>query len=498
MITRLLCGILLALAPYIAQAESEPFVLRWAADAESGAPFSFYDPRDPNKLKGFEVEIVDGICAELGCQARFVQNSWDGLIPGLARKEYDIAINGIEITEDRKKRVYFADTYYLTYNQIIVRAGTPGINTLQDLHGKRVGTLSGSVADRILRAEKTIRVLGYESEYNAHQDLLSGRSDALLFDAPIAKYYSEPDKRFHILPAVIGQMSYGIAISKDNPQLLADVNRALAAMKQNGKLREILERWGLWNSAMAAALNATVAPKKAAVEFDAYVAATQTDKTWADRVSLYKKITPLLLEAAVTTMKISAVAMLIAVFMGMLLAISRVLGPWPVKAVAVIYIEVIRGTPLLLQLFLIFYALPSLGIKLSPFTAAVLGLGLNYGAYEAENYRSGILSVPGGQTDAARALGMGTWQTFWHVIFPQSWKTILPPMTNDFISLLKDSSIVSVITMVELTKTYSQLASVYYDHIGIGLIAAAIYLLMGLPFVRLARHWEKKLRRRLN
>ncbi|MFA6571696.1 MAG: amino acid ABC transporter permease, partial [Bacteroidota bacterium] len=158
---------------------------------------------------------------------------------------------------------------------------------------------------------------------------------------------------------------------------------------------------------------------------------------------------------------------------------------------AVMFIEGIRGTPLLIQLFFIFYALPTIGIKISPFLAAITGLGLNYAACEAENYRAGLYSVPRGQMEAAISLGMTRNQALRHVILPQAIRLVIPPMTNDFIALLKDSSLVSVITMVELTKVYNQLAGTYFDYIGIGILVAVIYLLLGLPFVRLAKMAEK-------
>ena len=156
----------------------------------------------------------------------------------------------------------------------------------------------------------------------------------------------------------------------------------------------------------------------------------------------------------------------------------------------------LRGTPLLIQLYLIFFGLPYIGIHFSPFVAAILGLGMNYGAYEAENYRAGIEAVPQTQLEAAQALALSPVQRFIYVLFPQAYRIILPPMTNDFISLIKDSSLVSVITMVELTTIYSQLASTYFDHLGLGILVAAIYFLIGYPFVRLARRLEKNLRKK--
>ena len=152
-----------------------------------------------------------------------------------------------------------------------------------------------------------------------------------------------------------------------------------------------------------------------------------------------------------------------------------------------------RGTPLLIQLLFIFYGLPNVGLRLSPFIACVLGLGLNYTASEAENYRAGLLPMPAGQWQAAYPLGLTQGKALRLVILPQAVRLILPPLTNDFISLLKDSSLVSALTMVELTGAYNRLATETFDYFGTGLLVAFLYLLLGLPFVRLARSMEERL-----
>lgn len=193
------------------------------------------------------------------------------------------------------------------------------------------------------------------------------------------------------------------------------------------------------------------------------------------------------------TLLISILGMALAVSAGLLLALGNLYGPGFVAQIARAFVEVVRGTPLLIQLYLIFYGLPSVGIRLSPLVAAVVGLGLNYAAYEAENYRGAIQAIPRGQMEAALSLGMTHAQALRHVVLPQAMRLVIPPMTNDFIALFKDSSIVSVITMVELTKVYGQLASTYYDYVGVGILTAAIYFLLGLPFVRLARWAETRL-----
>jgi polar amino acid transport system substrate-binding protein len=179
--------------------------------------------------------------------------------------------------------------------------------------------------------------------------------------------------------------------------------------------------------------------------------------------------------------------------LGVMLALSRVYGPTPLRALAVTYIEVFRGTPLIVQLTMIYFGLPELGLTLSPFVAGVIALGLNYAAAEAENYRAGLESVPTGQMDAARTLGLSKFQTLRHVAVPQALRVALPPTTNDFIALLKDSSLVSVVTLTELTKTYTTLASSMRDHLGLGIVVALFYLMLSLPFARLSRMVEQRL-----
>lgn len=471
---------------------AENRVIRWAADAESGAPYVFQDPLIPSNLIGFEVDIVNAISKELKLQTKFVQNQWDGLIPGLNRKDYDLVINGLEITEDRKKEVNFSIPYYITYEQLVVRRYEENINTLSDIVGKRVGTLRNSLAERILAAKGGIEVRSYESEMNSYTDLENGRLEAVLIDEPVAKYYAGWNPQLKLVGQPIGEISYGIALRKDDTLLLYKINGALSKLTKSGKLREILERWNLWNYMMAVFLDDKSESNIPHTEYNKFLESRGKETTFYTLLIRYTGFLPMLGKAAIITLELTIISMALAIIMGLIIALLRVYAPPPVSVLAVAYIEIIRGTPLLIQLFFIFYALPSIGIKLTPFIAAILGLGLNYAAYEAENYRAGLFSVPRGQMEAAISLGMTRGQSLRYIILPQAIRLVIPPITNDFISLLKDSSLVSVITMVELTKLYGQLASTYYDYIGTGIIIAIIYLLLGLPFVKLSKFAENR------
>lgn len=475
----------------VAQLSAAEPVLRWAADPDSNAPFAFYNTE--NQLTGFEYEIINALAKQMGRTAKFTQNDWDGLIPGLSRGDYDVVICGIEITPEKAGEVLFSNPYYITFEQFVDRKGSAPITALTELAGKEIGSLDQTGAMALLEAIPGVKVRPYQQEVNAYQDVANGRIFGVLLDYPIAKYYASPNPNLQLTGPPFGQIQYGIAIKKGNTELHKEINAALKAITSSGELREILSRWGLWTQTVANAFGQPIDPSVPDTEFRAFMAAHSESATLLTRIQRYISYWPFLLKATLVTLQVSLVGMVLAIAVGFTLAIMRVFGPWPLRMIATLYIEIVRGTPLLIQLLFIFYGLGNLGIQLSPFLAGVLGLGLNYAAYEAENYRAGLLAVPKGQMEAARALGMTHIQGLRHVIVPQSFRLVLPPITNDFISLLKDSSLVSAVTLIDLTGAYNRIATQTFDYFGTGILIAAIYLLIGLPFVRLARYTEEKL-----
>lgn len=478
-----------------ANAETQPLTLRWAADAKSGAPFVYVDPENTNQMIGFEWDIMSAIANHMGRKLVFVQNSWEGLIPGLERGDYDVAANGIEVTPDREKVINFSIPYYATFEQIMVQKKNQDINTLKDLNHKKVGTLQSSLAHIILEKETQAKIVFYPDESNGYLDLERGRIDAFFMDYPIALYYAFSNPALKAVGEPIGHMTYGIAIAKKNGHLLQEINDALSEMKADGSLSKILDKWKLLHPYTIKQLDLSAAQSVGLSDAQKRIEKNYKHKiSFSERIERYRNMMPLLMRGANLTLMISVSSMALAIILGLILVSMKLYGGLILQPIATVWIEAVRGTPLLIQLFLIYYGLPYLGIELSPFVAAVLGLGLNYATTEAENYRAGIQAVSRHQMDAAQALGLNPLQRFRYVILPQATRIILPPMTNDFIALLKDSSLVSVITMVELTTVYTQLASTYYDHLGLGLLIAALYFLLGYPFVRLAKHFEVKLK----
>jgi len=465
-----------------------PPELRWAADAEGGAPYVFEQP--PGHLRGFEVELAELLAARLGRTARHVQGPYSELLPLLERGDVDVVLNGIEATEDRARTYALTRPYWAGPERLTVRRGDAAAPTsLAEVRGRRVGTLPGTLAERMLRAGGA-EVRTYDGgQEDPYRDLALGRTDAVLLDAPIALYYGERPE-LTTLPAGFGEVRYAVVARAADRPLRDALDAALASLVRDGTLPALLQRWGLWTEEAARALGAVAPPQDGSPELEAWRARTGRAGMWSAGAG---SVLAALGRGAVVTLLLSVASMALAIALGAALALARVYGPRPLAAVALAYVELFRGTPLLLQLIVVYYGLPELGVRLSPLVAGWLALGLNYAAAEAENDRAGLLSVPRVQMDAARVLGLGRWQAIRHVVAPQALRVALPPVTNDFIALLKDSSLVSVVTVTELTKTYGTLAAATRDHLGLGLLVGAIYLLLGLPFARLSRSVERRL-----
>jgi polar amino acid transport system substrate-binding protein len=217
------------------------------------------------------------------------------------------------------------------------------------------------------------------------------------------------------------------------------------------------------------------------------VPGTAPESIW----DMTRRYLPSFLAASVVTLVLSCLSMALAIGVGVLLAVGRVYGRRWLRAAIIFYVEVVRGTPVLLQLFIIYYGFAEI-VRLPAFVAALLGLGLNYAAYESEIYRSALEAVPRGQLEAARVLGFTDGQTLRLIRGPQAFRLALAPMTNDFVAMLKDSSLVSVLTVMELTKQTQIFATNLGSWVIPGALCATLYLAMSLPLSQLARRLEAR------
>jgi len=452
-------------------------VLRWGGDQQGGEPYAFEDPAHPGALIGFETEIAAALAGALGVRAAFVQNDWPNLIPSLERGSFDVAMNGIEVTPARLGRVDFSRPYFFFTLRLAARQGDARITDLASLRGRRVGTLAGTQAWQTL-LDAGAQAIPYEGVDEPFIDLERGRTDAVLLDDIIVDRYAPRHATVRIVGDV-GDGAYAIAFRRQDRALRAAVDAALARMIASHQLRDILARWHIDGPRQARLETAPPAGLAAAAGVPRSPAAFGARHVW------------LFLQGALVTLLVSAGAMVLAVTFGLALALARLYLPRAGR-LAGAYIELFRGTPVLLQLYLLYYGLAPV-LRLDAFGAAILGLGLNYAAYEAEIQRAGILSVPAGQMEAALSLGMSRRLALRRIVLPQAFRVALPGITNDFIAMLKDSSLVSVITVVELTKRMAITAVDTGGWLLPGLACAALYFAMSYPLARLARAWEGRL-----
>lgn len=203
---------------------------------------------------------------------------------------------------------------------------------------------------------------------------------------------------------------------------------------------------------------------------------------------------PFLVKGAIMTIKITTISVGLGIVLGTVLGLVRVSRNKLLGGVTKAYIELFRGTPLLVQLFILYYGLPSLGVNLTPYIAAVLGLSLNSGAYVGEIVRGGIESIDVGQMEAARSVGMSYGQSMRYIILPQAFKRIIPPLGNEFIALLKNSSLVSVIAVKDLTRQGRLIISRTYQSFLIFLTVAVFYFIMVFIMTRIVNYAERKLK----
>ncbi len=475
------CAVLLAGAALGQSANAEERPLLWAADESGGAPYVFQDPNNVNQVVGFEVDLKDALQKELGRTIQFKHYDFKNLIPGLERGDFDFAMNGLEVLPEYQQHVLFTRPYYVYKLQLAARKGEKRFTTIEELKAKglAVGTLSGAAAERLLMNRYHIlppQLHSYDDQTGMFVDLNAGSLDAVYIDLPVYAYYLPRYPNLELIGEPGEKGYYAIAFRKTDGALCDQFNAALGRLIDGDKLRPIYQKWGIWNCDQdelahpgAPTMAAETVPTETAAPLWNYLG--------------------YLLGGAGVTVALSVLGMVVAVAVGMPIALLRLYGPPSLRWLPVVYVEFFRGVPVLLLLFFMYYVLGK-PFQIDPFTTAVVGLGLNYAAYEAEIYRAAIGAIPAGQWEAAASLGMSRALTFRRIILPQALRIILPPMTSDFVALFKDTSVVSVIAVAELTKRYQTAAQSSLDYVGIGLVTIVLYLIMSVPLGFLSRWLE--------
>lgn len=489
--------------------------LQWGGDQEGGGPYVYPRTDDPNQVTGFEVELAARLAEYLKVKPQFIQGQWDNMPDMLRTGKVDIIMNGYELTPERLDLMDATLPYYVYRLQLLVRRGDPSYRSWDSLRSgtgrgpAKIGVLTGSAAETYMRrfcgdagGARACNVINYDGNTDTMREVETGKLDATLEDTPIATFYAPRFPGLMPVSEPVSEGYYVIYVKKGETSLLQALNEAIILMVRNGDLERIYRKYGIWDSAqeqLGAIANAG--------KFYGYYRATQTEMRPGEMPAeqtvtagvrqrgwgVVRNYGGVLLQSAGMTVVLSVLSFPLAIALGLMVAIGRLYGPRWLRATLTAYVEFLRGTPLMLQLYFIFFFLPEAGIVVPAFWTAILGLAVNYSAYESEIYRAGLQAVPRGQMEAALSLGMSRALSIRRIIAPQAVRMVIPPVVSDFIALYKDTSVCSVITIVELTKRFSVLSMSTQATVELMAMTGVLYMLMSYPVAVLSRRLEKQL-----
>ena len=441
------------------------------------APFSFHDPAT-GQLTGYDVDVARAVGEKLGMKVEFVETPWDSIFAALEADRFDIVANEVTITPERQAKYDLSEPYSVGEGVIVTRADDHSINTLADLKGKVAAENATSNWSEVAR-KAGARVESVEGFTQAISLLNQGRVDVLVNDSiAVYAYLAETNDTSVRIAGTVGEKSeQGFAARKDSG-LLPELNRALAALRADGTLADISKKY---------------------LKADASGASNtepQVRSTWQ---LIVDNLVPLAKAAVTMTIPLTVISFALGLVIALAVALARLSSNVVLANVARFYISIIRGTPLLVQLFIVFFALPEFGVRIDPFPAAVIAFSLNVGGYGAEVIRAAIQSIPKGQWEAAETIGLDYAGTLRRIILPQAARVAVPPLSNTLISLVKDTSLASTILVTELLRTAQVAAAPTFEFFALYGTAAVYYwvICLALSFgqSRLERRLERHVAR---
>ncbi|WP_195168112.1 ABC transporter permease subunit [Mycobacteroides abscessus] len=409
------------------------------------APFSFHDGHT-GELTGYDVDVARAVGEKLGRPVEFVEIPWDAIFAGLDAERFDVVANQVTITPARKAKYDISTPYAVGEGVIVTRADDNSIHSLSDIRGKVAAENATSNWSQIAR-DAGARVEAVEGFTQSITLLSQGRVDVVINDSIAVYAYlaSTGDPAVKIAGATGQHSEQGFAARKNS-----GTTKPQAGQEESGSTR-------------------------------------------SDTQLVLDNLWPMARAMITVTLPLTAISFGIGLVIALGVALARMSDHRLVSGLARIYISVIRGTPLLLQLFLIFFALPEFGVKISPFPAAVIAFSLNVGGYAAEIIRSSILSIPRGQWEAASSLGMSYSTTLWRIVIPQASRVAVPPLSNTLISLVKDTSLASAILVTDVMRTAQVAAAPTFQFFTLYVTAGVYYWIVCMAMSAVQDRLEQRL-----
>lgn len=451
----------------------------------TNATFPPYEYVSGDSIEGIDPEVVRRIAERLGYSLEIHDMAFDSVIAAVQSGKAHIAASGITVTEDRKKQVSFTDPYVIAAQAIIVPKNSP-IKSPADLKGKRIGVQHGTTGDSYV-AQAIQEPERFQHGPVAVAALVSGKLDVVVIDGEPALVYVSQNPGLKILPQPLTTEEYAFAIGKDNPELLQKFNAELKKMKDSGELESIIAHYKKLNDNKNSENEQAAETVLGKIKASFYINFIKDDR--------YKY----LLEGFWITLQITFFAVLMGILIGFAVAVVRSTADQTGKLkfldlLCRIYLTVIRGTPVVVQLLIIYFVIFG-SVNVDKILVAVIAFGINSGAYVAEIIRGGIMSIDKGQMEAGRSLGLSYWQSMREIILPQAFKNVLPALGNEFIVLLKETSVAGYIALQDLTKGGDIIRSQTYDAFFPLIAVALIYLVVVMFLSWLLGRLEKRLKR---
>lgn len=448
-----------------ASAEGETYVI---ATDTTFAPFEFQD--EEGDFVGIDMDLIRAIAEEQGFNVDIKPLGFDAALQAVQANQVDGVIAGMSITDDRKKVFDFSDPYFESGIQMAVLKSDDETTSYEDLRGKRVAVKNGTQGSDFansIKDEYGFEVVSFADSSTMFDEVKTGNSQAVFEDYPVLLYGIAQGNGFKTVTPKEDPTGYGFAVNKgQNAELLEKFNEGLKNLKATGRYDGIVEKY-LGEEA------------------------TTDDNSF---LGLIKSTYPILLEGLKMTVILTVVSIFFALILGVIFGLFRVSRSIWLRAIGTTFVDIFRGTPLLVQAFFIYFGIPSaLGFQMSALTAGIITLSLNAGAYMTEIVRGGIQSVDKGQMEASRSLGIGYLPTMRKVILPQAIRTMIPSYINQFVITLKDTSILSVIGIAELTQTGRIIIAGNYQSFNMWLIIGIIYFIVIMALTKLSDRLEKRI-----
>ncbi|HCX0082354.1 TPA: ABC transporter permease subunit [Staphylococcus aureus] len=430
------------------------------------APMEFeHTVNGKTEYAGVDIDLAKKIAKDNNLKLKIVNMSFDSLLGALKTGKIDIIISGMTSTPERKKQVDFSDSYMMTKNIMLVKKDKVNeYKDIKDFNNKKVGAQKGTEQEKIAQTEiENASITSLSRLPDVILALKSGKVEGAVVEKPVAEAYLKQNPKLGISNVKFNEEEKDtvIAVPKDSPKLLSQINKTIKEVKDKGLI-------------------------------DKYM--TNAANAMNDDSGFISKYGSFFLKGIKITILISLIGVALGSILGAFVALMKLSKIKIISWIASIYIEILRGTPMLVQVFIVFFGITAaLGLDISALVCGTIALVINSSAYIAEIIRAGINAVDKGQMEAARSLGLNYRQTIKSVIMPQAIKNILPALGNEFVTLIKESSIVSTIGVGEIMFNAQVVQGISFDPFTPLLVAAALYFVLTFVLTRIMNMIEGRL-----